>query len=673
MSVAAIFPDVNRDLNSAHHLVEHGVPVFAARLTDDGQPDKLDRRWRSWQEKQPSIKAIDSWQPGEALCAVTGIAFDVIDWDPRNDPGGQSFNKLSSALGDDGPEVFWQVSTPRGGRHMYVAALGLGSHNGFLPGIDLKGGHADGTGRGFVFIPPTSRLGGSYYLTSASRISDEPCEPLKNYIQECLDLPKATGNGAAREHPDDLKRAVVIAGAGEQRTALLRYVHELERKGYSRDDIVVLLRALLPEVKNFNGRDPWYPARGGNPDLHIQGLFHRKGTIIPDAAPGEVDGIAKPQRKSASLIKRFSDVDRQRTQWLWRGRLARGEMTITDGEKGVAKSLVAIDVASRGSKGMPMPGESEDESTGEILTTIIFTAESSISKEIAPRIDAAGGDSYYIVTQEDGLVSVRGRVKKEWILPDGADMFDQAIREADADIAIFDPINDFLGEDINTNNDASIRRALKPLGRVLQQTGCAGWMIRHMNKDTGANARMRGSGTTAYQNRARVHMVAGRLPEGSLPGSGARYGIAIVDSNLRRLEKGVLAYNAVDSDIVADDADGMVPKVEWHGWCNVEADDLVRDAVNKPKGPEPMVQLEIREVLEEMFEEKDTWPKTAVLERLRESGIKANPKTIDKVKASMGIRHERVARRGAAGGIQHYNWTIKTVKGKVQANVDDEE
>jgi hypothetical protein len=90
------------DLDAAHQLVDFGVPVFAARLDKDGNPDPRDKRWKNWQKTKPDHALVDSWRPGEALCAVTGHTFDVIDIDPRN--GGKlSYKRLDRELGDARP------------------------------------------------------------------------------------------------------------------------------------------------------------------------------------------------------------------------------------------------------------------------------------------------------------------------------------------------------------------------------------------------------------------------------------------------------------------------------------------------------------------------------------------------------------------------------------------
>lgn len=642
----------------ASMLIDSGMPVFSCKLNRAGDP--LFPRDARWQETPVDPAVIDSYRDGRALCAVTGVVYDVLDIDPRNG-GGPSFQKLFAELGRDLPNVIWKVETPSGGIHLYVDSLGIGSFTGFMPGLDLKGGLPDGTSRGFVFLPPTVRPskdarkpGRHEYGYRDLPVVEEPevCQALRDAILKHDAERKLSVGDGKRQDVSLLRTAAVEAQAGEQRPALLRLVHEYERKGYEASDIVTLLLSL--GVRNFDSRKPW-TARD------FRGLLHSPGRVVGDATPSESSDLSGAKPVVGGLVRRFSEVERKRTSWIWPGYLARGEMTIMDGEKGVAKSLVTLDVAARLSTGRVLPGD--DEGRDGKLTTIVFCSESSAETEIAPRLDAAEADDYYVTCLQVAKESRRGKVAPEWVLPDSASRFRDAIRSVGADIAIFDPINDFLAEDVQTNNDASIRRALGPLGRVLGEMGCAGWLIRHMNKDTGASARMRGAGTTAYQNRARVHLVVGRLPAGSV--EGARYGVAIVDSNLRRVDGSVLAYDVIDSSVVADDSGGMVPMLEWFGRCNVDADSLVRGSGRR--GPEPTSQNEIRMVLEEMFESRTTWPKLKVLEKLREAGCSTDPKTVAKVRDAMGIVPRRVARRGGGtGGLLRWDWTLEMPGGKVR-------
>jgi hypothetical protein len=131
------------------------VPVIVGPIDSNGNPIG----WNGWQNAPADPTALAAWQPGLAAAVVCGHAFDVIDVDPRHG-GRQSLDGLAEA--GMLPRIYGQDSTPQGGLHLFIAPLGVGSRDGFAPGLDLKGGRPDGTGRGFVFIAPTWRKGGTY-------------------------------------------------------------------------------------------------------------------------------------------------------------------------------------------------------------------------------------------------------------------------------------------------------------------------------------------------------------------------------------------------------------------------------------------------------------------------------------------------------------------------------
>lgn len=135
------------DLATARRLAELGIPVFIA------QPDSSNKTGyvppAGWQDTIPDPSVVDRWQPGLALCAVMGHGFDLVDLDPRN---GAAWPEDVAV-----PRRYAIASTPSGGLHFYISSLGVGSRDNIFPGIDVKGGRPDGTGRGFAFLAPTVR------------------------------------------------------------------------------------------------------------------------------------------------------------------------------------------------------------------------------------------------------------------------------------------------------------------------------------------------------------------------------------------------------------------------------------------------------------------------------------------------------------------------------------
>lgn len=169
-------------LEHARHLAEHGVPLFLA------QPAKAAGKWDpqgghngsgywfpdNWQAAKADPSVVDRWRPGLALCAVMGHAVDAVDVDAQHD-GDVSAQRLIDA--GQWPRTYGRQRTASGGWHDLVAPLGVGSCADALPGVDLRAGTPDGTGRGFIFLAPTRKLSkltgrvGTYRWTAAPDLS----------------------------------------------------------------------------------------------------------------------------------------------------------------------------------------------------------------------------------------------------------------------------------------------------------------------------------------------------------------------------------------------------------------------------------------------------------------------------------------------------------------------
>jgi hypothetical protein len=131
-----------------------GIPIFVA--PPDLQAATGFALPRGWQTTAPDPAVVDHWRPGMALCAVMGCGLDLIDVDPRS---GGSIERLVSEIGgwDKMPRIYGTTRTPSGGTHYFIASMGVGSLDGIVQGVDIKGGMPDGSSRGFAFIPPTVR------------------------------------------------------------------------------------------------------------------------------------------------------------------------------------------------------------------------------------------------------------------------------------------------------------------------------------------------------------------------------------------------------------------------------------------------------------------------------------------------------------------------------------
>lgn len=139
-------------LDVARRMATAGIPIFVAHPDPAGKGHNGTGFWlpKAWEQTAPDPAVVEQWRPGMALCALMGCGLDVIDVDPRN--GGDA-----AAMNGSTPRSYGSALTPSGGVHSFIASLGTGSRDNVYPGIDVKGGQVDGSGRGFAFIAPTVR------------------------------------------------------------------------------------------------------------------------------------------------------------------------------------------------------------------------------------------------------------------------------------------------------------------------------------------------------------------------------------------------------------------------------------------------------------------------------------------------------------------------------------
>jgi hypothetical protein len=85
-----------------------------------------------------------------------------------------------------------------------------------------------------------------------------------------------------------------------------------------------------------------------------------------------------------------ADIAPRSVPWLWPGWLGRGVLAVLDGEAGAGKSLVAIDLAARVSRGFVAPGT--DAPAADPAGVVLLAAHDSPAAVLRPRLEAAGAD-----------------------------------------------------------------------------------------------------------------------------------------------------------------------------------------------------------------------------------------------------------------------------------------
>lgn len=338
-------------------------------------------------------------------------------------------------------------------------------------------------------------------------------------------------------------------------------------------------------------------------DADLRAMIETMMSEAPVCAPGDAG-----QRLS---VRSLAGVEPQPIEWLWPFRVPIGKVTIFSGYGDVGKSFITHAIGAVVSAGLKWPLSNDWAEVGDVL---YLAHEDGIEDTIVPRLKAAGACM-------DRIAVIEGVIRKRGAEPDWVQL-DTDLRHIDAAlrarpgcrVLVVDPITAYLGS-AESHKDADVRRVLGPLARLAETRRIAVVAILHWNKRLGAPAMLRGSGSVAFGNLARVvHAVA------KDPRDATRHIMAVVKMNIAkhppalgfRIEGDppVVHWIADTPDIAADQlADGVKPKTqvaEVVEWLNKQLAD----------GPKASVEL-IAEGIEEGFAEK----------------------TIRRAKRKAGIRH----------------------------------
>jgi putative DNA primase/helicase len=224
-------------------------------------------------------------------------------------------------------------------------------------------------------------------------------------------------------------------------------------------------------------------------------------------------------------VRSVSELTPRHVEWLWPLRLARGKLALLEGDPGLGKSVVALDLVARPSTGRPWP---DGGAAAEPGSSLVFEGEEGNRDTLVPRLQALGADLsrvYY----PDGDDSMTGQPLR---LPSGGPALDGAVVRTGARLVVLDPLAEFLDPRISTSNEASVRRALKPLGQIAAARGCAFLLVRHLNKAEGRRALYRGGGSIALLALCRSAWLVAAEPDAADPPTPARRVLAQVKNNL---------------------------------------------------------------------------------------------------------------------------------------------
>jgi len=314
-----------------------------------------------------------------------------------------------------------------------------------------------------------------------------------------------------------------------------------------------------------------------------------------------------PSRPAPSVIplyRTIEDVEPEEVSWLSPGRIPRGKLTVVEGDPGLGKTWLLLDLAARLTRGTGFPGDPAIEPAD----TVVMTGEDGVADTIRPRLEAAGADLGRVhhldgvrVDDEDAGIS----------LPEHVPALRLVVEQRGAQLVVIDPLNAFLASQVDSYRDHDIRRALVPLAQLAEDTGAAVVIVRHLRKAGGARAIAAGGGSIGIGAASRSVLLVDEDPTDP-----ERRVLASVKCNIARPPV------SLSFRITSDTA----PHIEWLGQSEQTAESLVAARMEREGDGSPKAD-EAADLLKSWLE-SGPMERREVLRLGRESGL--SDRTLDR-------------------------------------------
>lgn len=329
---------------------------------------------------------------------------------------------------------------------------------------------------------------------------------------------------------------------------------------------------------------------------------------------------ASPDRKRArAASRRLIDVQPETITWLSPGRIPFGKLTVLEGDPGLGKSTVLLDLAARLTRGEGLPGDPAIAAADVIL----LTAEDGIADTVVPRLIAAQADLSR-VHDVTGVVDAAG-VVGDLVLgdpknPASMEALEGLVEAHRARLVIVDVLTAFLSGARDSYKDHDIRQALRPLSSLAERTGCAIIVVRHLRKSRGGGAINAGGGSIGIGGAARSVLLVDRDPEddeGRI--------LASVKCNVAKPPPS-LRFHIVSTP-------SRSSRIEWRGESHVTAEALTAER-DQPEAGARSKKEECAACLTEWLT-PDGMERKEVLRRARDSGFSGA--TVERARRWLGV------------------------------------
>jgi putative DNA primase/helicase len=275
----------------------------------------------------------------------------------------------------------------------------------------------------------------------------------------------------------------------------------------------------------------------------------------------------KDKTKKQLIVHDANAVEPEPVEWGWPGRIAVGKTTLIGGDPGLGKSQLSIFIAATFSRAGEWPCQ---EGRAPKRSVIMLSAEDGVADTIVPRLMAAGAEreKIKIVTavHEDDAAG-----RRVFNLTQDLHMLEDLITElADVGLVIIDPVDAYIGGNVDSHKNAAVRAVLEPISEMADRLNVAILALTHFSKQIAGKAIYRFIGSIAHIGSARIAFAVVADPEDK-----TRILLLHAKNNLAPRQKG-LAFR-IEQHLVKEGVIGSCLFFEKEHVTDISADEALAD------------------------------------------------------------------------------------------------